>query len=783
MPTSSTQRNPAKRFRIGYILVLCSIGLLTIGSQAFLQSMFSSNDSWSKIINVAGRQRMLSQKIVKDAIWDDTATLEVDYLEWHNAHYALLKSDEAIGFSQPNSNQVNALFEKMQPHFLGMEMGVLRILSTDWDVYEKEVGKIELIEHEEEFLILMNQIVKEYENISQGNIADLKTIELILGGVTLLALSLGGILIFEPLVRRFAESWQTMQEEQLRFALAVKGSSDAIFDWDLNSDTLYLAPRFAEMVGCSASDFSGHPSDLLSRIASAHLARFTEDFDRAVHDSSHHMDIEIMLNHENGNPVWVLCRATEDRDEHGQATRLVGSFADITPMKDTQFKLQTLAERDSLTGLLNRKAFFDALELQLSRYKLGKSPSFGLLFLDFDRFKMINDSLGHDVGDGLLQSIAERMTTSLPDDAIIARFGGDEFAAILIGKDDDAVRSDCEHILRELAHSHRIGSHDVRSTASIGLVLMENRVQSANQMLCEADIAMYEAKGTGRGKVVAFDKKMQKESIARQVLEGELVQSEVTDQMRLVYQPIHDMNTGKLKGFESLVRWNHPDRGQVSPDQFVTLSEECGAIHHIGRWIFFQAIHDARLMLEHHPDITVNVNVSRVQLLQPAFLQYARDFAVHDPAIVPHIILEITESAFMDERVDIVPILEELGSLGYKIAIDDFGTGYSSLSCLHRFPVDILKIDRSFVINLEYKREFTAVFAAIVSLANALELDVVAEGIETENQLVQLQSMDCGYCQGYLFAPPMSFDETLAYVDKQAGDDGSSAQDGSQRAA
>ncbi len=248
------------------------------------------------------------------------------------------------------------------------------------------------------------------------------------------------------------------------------------------------------------------------------------------------------------------------------------------------------------------------------------------------------------------------------------------------------------------------------------------------------------------------------------------MQSQVTDQMRLVYQPIHDMNTGKLKGFESLVRWNHPDRGRVSPDQFVTLSEECGAIHHIGRWIFFQAIHDARLMLEHNPDITVNVNVSRVQLLQPAFLEYARDIAAEESEIIQNIVLEITETAFMDERVDIVPILNELRSLGYQLAIDDFGTGYSSLSCLHRFPVDILKIDRSFVCSLESKREFTAVFSAIVSLANALNLGVVAEGVETQNQLVQLQSMDCGYCQGYLFSKPLALSETLGYIGEQGGE-------------
>jgi diguanylate cyclase (GGDEF)-like protein/PAS domain S-box-containing protein len=744
--------------------VLCTIAMLTIGSQVMMQSIFSAQDTWTKIINIAGRQRMLSQKIVKEAMSEELQSLEKSYAEWSRAHIGLREADTSLGFTRANPDPVITHFSTIQPHFRAMENGALNILNGDQDANARLIGMKTLAEHEGEYLRLMDEIVHMYEDASHASMDNLKKVEIFLGGVTLFALALGGFVVFEPLVNRVAVSWKQVHDQQHLFELAVKGSSDAIFDWDLKANTLYLAPRFAEMIGCEHSSFVGRPCDLLNRVASAHLGAFTDEYENTVHDSTHSMDIEVMLNHENGTHVWALCRAAEDRDEDGRATRLVGSFADITSLKETQFELERLAERDSLTGLLNRKAFVRALELQISRYKLGKSLAFGIMFLDFDRFKMINDSLGHDVGDGLIKSVAKRMTTSLPEDAIIARFGGDEFAAIMLGSDDKSVQRNCEHVLRELARSHQIGNHEVRSTASIGLVLMETRVQTANQMLCEADIAMYEAKRTGRGKIVSFDKKMQKQSIARQVLESELVQSSVTDQMKLQYQPIHDLNTGELKGFESLVRWHHPDRGRVSPAEFVALSEECGAINHIGRWIFFQAISDARMLRERRADVTVNINVSRVQLLQPAFLEYAGDIARNEPGIVKNIVLEITESAFMDERVDIVPILNELRSFGYVIAIDDFGTGYSSLSCLHRFPVDILKIDRSFVINLELKREFTAVFAAIVTLANAMDLDVVAEGIETKNQLVQLQSMDCGYCQGYYFAPPMFIDESLAYL-------------------
>ena len=765
------EQDPALRFRAWYIFVICTIAMLTIGGQITLQTIFNKSESWAYIINVAGRQRMLSQKITKSALAQNHEELRSSKEEWTRVHAGLLGQNDSLKTIPENSPEILVLYDRIQPHFEGIGISADIILDPASTFEQKQEALEVMASHERAFLPIMNEIVHGYNRLSDSYTASLKRLELIFGGVTLLTLLLEAVFIFEPLIKRFRTSWSALRNERLRFDLAVRGSSDAIFDWDLQQSTLYLAPRFAEIVGVDPSTLTGSPKDLLERICSQYLTRFDEEFNRTVRDPNYSMDIEMRIHHTNGKEIWVLARAAEYRNEHGEAIRLVGSFTDITKLKESQILLRRLSERDSLTGLANRKSFVDLLGLHMQRFNAGEQTDFGVLFLDFDRFKMINDSLGHDIGDGLLQSIAERMTRTLPEEAVVSRFGGDEFAAILPGKDSRDIEDQCVRLLDVLCEPHNVQTHEIRSTASIGLVLSDPRFKNADEMLCDADIAMYQAKNTGRGKVVNFDAAMLDQSMARQVLEGELIKACVTDQMHLVYQPIHDLNSGQIKGFESLIRWEHPTRGLIAPDLFVKLAEECGAINHIGKWIFNSAVQDLQKVVDADPKLTVNVNVSRIQLLQPALLDYTREFAESHPELVRNVILEITETAFMDERVDIVPILQELHRLGYRMAIDDFGTGYSSLSCLHRFPIDLLKIDRSFIKSIEARREFTAVFAAIVSLANSLELDVVAEGVESKNQLIQLQAMDCGYGQGYLFSKPMTLECALEYIRDQGNAD------------
>lgn len=773
MYMNTDQKNaidPTARFRIGYLVAISMIALLTVGAQIALQGIFAKNEAWAYIINVSGKQRMLSQKIAKSAFNGDLDELQASYEEWSSAHNGLLGKNSFLKTPAHNSSQVEILFEQIEPHFTTISASVGVLLDEDASASSKEIARANIGVHEGEFLPIMHQIVNSYNAESDEQSASLKRLELVLASITILTLLFEAVFVFEPLVRSTKRSWFKIQEEKLRFDLAVHGSSDAIFDWNLKTNSLYLAPRFAELLGVKHAEFSGKPEDLLERVCSQYLTRFHDEFARTVKDPRYTMDFELKMQHAEGKEIWLLVRAAEHRDASGTADRLVGSFADITELKESQIMLRKMAELDSLTGLSNRKYFVEKLSMQIHRYEQGRSDEFAVLFLDFDRFKMINDSLGHDVGDGLLKSVAHRMNEVLPEESTLARFGGDEFAAILPGSTHEQIEQECERLLEVLSEPHNVQGHEIRSTASIGVVLSDPRFTSADEMISDADIAMYDAKNTGRGKIVKFDSEMQVQAIEKQSIEHELVSSRVTEQMHLVYQPIHDIENGNVKGFETLVRWEHPSRGMISPELFIRAAEDCGAIEAIGKWIFNRALVGLELILEADPALTLNINVSRVQLLQPSFLDYTREFAESRPDLVGNLTLEITETAFMDERVDIVPILEEVRKMGYRLSIDDFGTGYSSLSCLHRFPIDQLKIDRSFVKSIETRREFIAVFSAIVSLANSLDLEVVAEGIETKNQLIQLQSMDCTYCQGYFFAKPMKLEDAIEYLTDDSGE-------------
>lgn len=548
-----------------------------------------------------------------------------------------------------------------------------------------------------------------------------------------------------------------LRSSEERFELAVLGSRDGLWDWNLITNKVYYAPQWKELVGCGNDEIGDSPEDWFSRIVSGSLAEFDESLTAFREGRLDYFDVEIGMHHSDGRVRWMRCRAAAVRDTNGVALRLAGSLNDITDLREMQEQLRKLAQHDRLTGLPNRDLFVDRVQRAIVRARRDPDHRFAVLFFDFDRFKVINDSFGHNVGDLLLKSIANRLSENVREVDTPARFGGDEFVVLLDGiaiPRDVAAKAD--QLVQIFSMPHVLNGHEVISTASIGVVTSGPEYVDAEEMIRDADAAMYQAKSNGKAQYRIFDAAMHANAAARLTIEQELRLAVDTDQLALWYQPIVCLSTGAITGVEGLLRWKHPTKGMISPDQFIQIAEETGLIIPIGT----RVIHDACRQIKHWQSagaapLYVNVNVSRRQLVHPDLIPTLRN-ALNETSIDPaRLRIEITESAVMDSRFDVVSIMQQIKDLGVLLAMDDFGTGYSSLSCLHTFPVDVLKIDRTFIQNMTKRREFSAVMHAIITLAQHLKLHVVAEGVETPDQLAQLQAMDCNSAQGYLFSRPV----------------------------
>jgi len=438
--------------------------------------------------------------------------------------------------------------------------------------------------------------------------------------------------------------------------------------------------------------------------------------------------------------------------------------------------LETQARTDSLTGLPNRAAFRKRLTECLERAHSNDAYHFTVLFLDLDRFKIVNDSLGHAVGDQMLVAVADTIrrvvAESMVDvggDAYIARMGGDEFTILLEQIDDQQWVCDlAEHIRSELTCPLQLDDYQVSTDASIGVRSCNGLCSDADELLRDSDTAMYHAKAAGKGRYVVFDDHMHHEALHRLELEQDLRQALPNDQFMLYYQPIISLESGLLTGFEALLRWQHPERGIIPPDHFIPIAEETGLIIDIGQWVLDQACADLadwkQRFPDHTPPIHVACNLSKVQLAVNGLGDVVADTLERHGIDPGELHLEVTESVIMHDAAVVVPVMEQLRSTGIVLTMDDFGKGYSSLASLHRFPIDVLKIDREFIDAMTRSRAHTAVVHAIVTLADNLGMRVVAEGIETNDHLVQLQTLDCTYGQGYLFGKPAPAEQAVKWL-------------------
>lgn len=468
---------------------------------------------------------------------------------------------------------------------------------------------------------------------------------------------------------------------------------------------------------------------------------------------------EKRIRHKNGNILWVMWSASIAHDLNTGSPHFIFQLQDITDRKRAEEQLMHDALHDSLTGLPNRALFMDRLNLAFQRAKRHFDTRFAVLYLDFDRFKLINDTLGHICGDQLLIKVSRRIEEALRASDTIARLGGDEFALLIEDVKNDAEAVDVvARIQQELTNPFDINGHEIFITTSIGIAYWSRDYDDPELLLRDADTALYQAKRNGRARHEIFNPTMRERASRLLQLETDLRRAVERSEFCLHYQPVVDLINFRLRGFEALVRWNHPTYGLIQPGEFIPLAEETNLILQLGEWVLIEAcrqLHEWQTRFEKCADLWVSVNVSGKQFMQANFVAQVKS-ALRATSVAPNCLkLEITESAMMENVDFAVKTLKQIKEFGVKLSVDDFGTGYSSLSYLHRLPLDSLKIDRSFVKNLNEGDENMEIVKTIIMLAQALKLNVVAEGIETFDQIFHLQTLSCGLGQGYYFAKPL----------------------------
>lgn len=550
-----------------------------------------------------------------------------------------------------------------------------------------------------------------------------------------------------------------------RFALATQVSLDGFWEFDLRSNMAHFSPQWQRIAGLAGEEFTGSLDHWLQRVHPADRPRFEGELRALRAGKARQIRNEHRLRDEQGGWHWVVARAVAGCDEQGSVRCLAGAITDQTERRMT----------DALTGLPNRLYFMEYLDRRFERARSTGDWDFAVLSLGLERFKLVNEQLGYEGGDALLIEAASRLKDSIErwnisGESVVARLNAADFLVCLENVNTEAQASRAaSHLGEELRRPFHWRCRKVSPDTAMGLAKAEATVAHPEDLMHEADTALAEAKATGRGHLVCYSHGMRERALERMQMEADLEQAIRDGQLVLHYQPEIDLLTGRIVGFEALVRWRHPERGMVMPGEFIGLAEETGLILPLGDWGLAEACRQVmawrKLISEQSPekpvDLRVSVNLSAKQFGRPGLVSRVAEILESTAMPACDLRLEVTESSLMSNPDTAQTIMQDLQRLGVGLHMDDFGTGYSSLNHLHRYPFDTLKIDRSFVQEIA-KKSSSEIVRTILDLARSLDMDVVAEGIETAEQAERLQSLGCHLGQGYYYARPMAAEDVSA---------------------
>jgi diguanylate cyclase (GGDEF)-like protein/PAS domain S-box-containing protein len=541
---------------------------------------------------------------------------------------------------------------------------------------------------------------------------------------------------------------------------------------DLNGKWLKVSRSFCNLLGYKQEDLLAtnfqsisHTSDIQSELLNMY---------QLVDGHILNYQLEKRFFHKKGHSIWVVQNATLIRDVRNNPQHIILQIQDISDRKKTEEQIYYAAFHDHLTGLPNRTLFTDRLSMAVERAKRAKNYEFAVIFIDLDRFKIVNDNLGHDMGDELLVGLSIRLERCLRSTDTIARLSGDEFAILMDGIScpEDAINV-AERIHNSLKEPFDLNGHNFYTSASIGIAYSSIGYDKPEDIIRDADTAMYRAKANGKARHEVFDIRMHTQAVNALKMENELRIAVNGNELVPFYQPIVSLKTGKIVGFEALARWLDPNRNLISPSTFIPVAEETGLIIPLGMNMLEQACREVykwQKTYSNDKPLTISVNVSSKQFTQSNLVKAITDILIKTKIHPSCLRLEITESLLMADALSAAEMLRELKLMGIQISIDDFGTGFSSLSYLHRFPFDILKIDRSFVSNMCVDKESMAIVKTIVTLANELGKSVVAEGIETEEHAAILSELSCEFGQGFYYSKPVNSQDVNVLLKKHYGE-------------
>lgn len=556
--------------------------------------------------------------------------------------------------------------------------------------------------------------------------------------------------------RQFIQESLKVSEERLESILGA--IEDVVWSMDETmSKTLYLNAAVERIYGYPMLDFFADPHLWLKVIHPEDRGRLKNITQTLLSTGSFNEEYQILrLDQE---VRWVCNQGHCVYDRDGKLLRIDGIVRDITAQKKAQQQLVHDALHDSLTNLPNRPLFMERVRQAINHSKRNPKYLFAVMFIDLDRFKMINDSLGHIVGDQFLQSIANLLASCLRGGDTVARLGGDEFTILVNDmKEPNEAMMIAERILNKFLHPIEIGDQSIFGSVSIGIVINNREYETSDNLLRDADIAMYRAKSLGKGRYTIFDKEMYEQNLKTIQLDNDLRYALERQEFELYYQPIVHVSSEKLAGFEALIRWHHPERGLVPPIEFIPIAEETGAIIAIGDWVLNQACQQISIWQSQFLEaksLKMSINLTCQQIREKNLVEKLDRVLAATGIDGSTIRLEITESSMMDQGEETIAKLEELRARNIQLSIDDFGQGYSSLSYLHRFPVNTLKIDRTFVELMSSGGQNLEIIRTIILLAHTLNMSVVAEGVETHEQMSTLRQLGCEYAQGYFFSRPI----------------------------